>query len=352
MIMDEQKLEIAAQYNKKSRINKITNLSFMMACMIVWLHSTPEGNVSLLLKITRITNSFCSCAVPFFFFISGYLFFINYRPEAAKNKLVTRFRTLLVPYVIWNIIASFCWFLIAWVANYEYVESISRYSSFSEYLYLFLFSGHLSIFWFIRNLIVYTVLSPCFYYLLLNKAYGILIVVITLIASLIIPMSYTNLLYWISIYLFGCLVGIHRKEWIINSSLSNTSKFFVILLWLFCFITSIFTAKNELFTLFRFLSPISLIIIYDYFSFTKHFSPCRYLHYSFCIYAMHWIPLYVVQTYHSKHTIFQFDDYIVYYLLPIFYILISLFIGYYLESKTPKLYSLLTGGRVSSNTKW
>ena len=349
--MDEQQPAIAVQHKETPRINKIRNLSFMMACMIVWLHSTPEGNVALLLKTTRITNSFCSCAVPFFFFISGFLFFLHYHPNGIQNKLVTRFRTLFVPYILWNIIASFCWFLIACVANHEYVEEISRYHSFSEYLYLFLFSGHLSIFWFIRNLIVYQVLSPFFYYFLLNKQCGVLIVVITLVASLIMPMSYTSLLYWIPIYLAGCLVAIHRKEWIINSSLSNTCKVLIILLWLFCFITSIITGKNQLLTLFRFLSPIGFVIIYDYFSFTKHFKSCRYLNYSFGIYAMHWIPLYVVQTYHSRHTISQFDDYIVFYLLPIILILISLFICSYLESNTPKLYALLMGGRASSNTQ-
>lgn len=328
-----------------THITKIKNLSFMMACMVVWLHSTPEGTVSCFFKITRITNSFCSCAVPFFFFISGFLFFLHYNPNTAKNKLSRRFISLFLPYIIWNIIGSLCWCFIARVSSHEYVEDVSRYNSLTEYLYLFLFSGHLSVFWFIRNLIVYQVMSPCIYYLLINKKCGVLIIFISIAASLIMPMTYKSLLYWIPMYLSGCWIGLHRKECVINLTLSNTYKVLFLLLWLSCFIASIITGQYRLFTFFRFLSPIGIVIAYDLLHLQNIFKPKSYLNYSFGIYAMHWIPLYVIQTYHSRHLISIFDDYIVFYVLPIIVIIISLYICYNLELRTPNLYSLLMGGR-------
>ena len=50
---------------------------------------------------------FASVAVPLFFFISGYLFFKqkDFNSEIYRQKIYTRMRTLLVPYILWNLIA-------------------------------------------------------------------------------------------------------------------------------------------------------------------------------------------------------------------------------------------------------
>lgn len=48
-----------------------------------------------------------SIAVPLFFFISGYLFFnkTEFNANIYKSKLLSRTKTLLVPFVLWNLIA-------------------------------------------------------------------------------------------------------------------------------------------------------------------------------------------------------------------------------------------------------
>lgn len=45
--------------------------------------------------------------VPMFFFFSGFLFFYgkDFTPAVFVRKLKTRFRTLLVPYILWNVVA-------------------------------------------------------------------------------------------------------------------------------------------------------------------------------------------------------------------------------------------------------
>lgn len=55
-----------------------------------------------------ITSVFARIAVPTFFIISGYLFFIkidsfNYR--IYKSKIRQRIKTLLIPYILWNLLA-------------------------------------------------------------------------------------------------------------------------------------------------------------------------------------------------------------------------------------------------------
>lgn len=53
-------------------------------------------------------------AVPFFFFISGYLFFTNYKngKEFYFYKWRKRFYTLLVPYIFWNLLTIVLYYLL------------------------------------------------------------------------------------------------------------------------------------------------------------------------------------------------------------------------------------------------
>ena len=54
------------------------------------------------------SEGFCRIAVPTFFLISGYLFFFKLEEWSTDiwfNKLKKRVRTLLIPYLLWNLIA-------------------------------------------------------------------------------------------------------------------------------------------------------------------------------------------------------------------------------------------------------
>lgn len=42
-------------------------------------------------------------AVPFFFFISGYLFYFQGKPDYF-HKLKSRFYSLIIPYFLWNLL--------------------------------------------------------------------------------------------------------------------------------------------------------------------------------------------------------------------------------------------------------
>ena len=85
--------------------NKITVISFIMAVCIVYQHT----------KYHRVDNPYINdirdfafflwtTCVPMFFAISGYLFFRNFRLNDSKKKLLRRIKTLLIPYLIWNLL--------------------------------------------------------------------------------------------------------------------------------------------------------------------------------------------------------------------------------------------------------
>lgn len=86
-------------------------LRFPLACLIVLLHTGVEcgpENVAYYVR-TYFTSNVVVVAVPAFFFMSGYLFFMGHESQFAwtdyVRKMKRKVRTLLVPYLLWNLIA-------------------------------------------------------------------------------------------------------------------------------------------------------------------------------------------------------------------------------------------------------
>ena len=111
----------------KETSNKITFLSFICIIMVVMIHSgnvpyTYQGSdVSqnwLLAHIVEIaiSSGVARIAVPFFFVVSGYLFFYNVTDTDIflwyHVKLKSRIFSLMIPYLMWSIIWIFVMLLI------------------------------------------------------------------------------------------------------------------------------------------------------------------------------------------------------------------------------------------------
>lgn len=95
-------------------------------------------------------------AVPLFFFISGYLFFCStdeFSWSIYKKKIESRFKTLVIPFFLWNAFYIMCFFLISRVSNDEYFI-VYREFNISEILLSLWTDPPCFPFWFIRDLIV------------------------------------------------------------------------------------------------------------------------------------------------------------------------------------------------------
>ena len=92
----------------------VTLLRFPMICLVVCIHTNIMGIYCPWLYdlpvfsffIRLFVDFFCGMAVPMFFFLSGLLFFREgtFGRQLYKSKLKKRVRTLLVPFIAWNII--------------------------------------------------------------------------------------------------------------------------------------------------------------------------------------------------------------------------------------------------------
>ena len=163
----------------KQLSKEISWLSLPLIFLIILLHcystvSIPGNHATYFKLVYPFSLWLGETGVPGFFFISGFLFFLS--QKSYKNKLKTRINTLLIPYILWNGILTLA-YLASYFLGYPQDingKNVSEYDL-VDYARLFWDRGSydngnfvpiLCPLWYIRNLLIMSVLSPVFYYLI------------------------------------------------------------------------------------------------------------------------------------------------------------------------------------------
>jgi surface polysaccharide O-acyltransferase-like enzyme len=155
---------------------RITVLRFPLAVLVVFIHNYPselawkEIDIPAYVEIIRSTirDFWGLLAVPTFFLISGYLFFAKPKPFNVIVK--SKFRGIVVPYILWTVIAILIFFLLqSFSLSKPYFSSkpeliIENWNT-TDYLSAFWAFGHndspfIGPFWYLRNLIILMIISP------------------------------------------------------------------------------------------------------------------------------------------------------------------------------------------------
>ena len=236
----------------------IDSLRFWMAGAIVMLHCfDPKyhvggGNFSGL-DICGIVNvlfsqGICRTAVPAFFLISGYLFFSQLKQWNHGiwiGKIKKRIKTLLVPYLIWNIIAFGVYYLVQCV-KLKGIESLVACFQSKGGFHIFWDSnsGWMPMdfpLWFIRDLMAVALFSPFIYLLIKNKVGGLVSIVIAIIIHLLCIWPITNglssaaiLFFMMGAYLrlHGCdLLNVFKPVEILSYVLTTVLLIAVVYCW-------------------------------------------------------------------------------------------------------------------------
>ena len=127
---------------------------------------------------------FARPAVALFFLLSGFLFFRNYSLGKTLTKFGSRFRTLFIPYILWNAIGILVVLLAQSVGEFSslYTGVLSG-KSLMEYIQIIINHGVSFQLWFLWDLMLYTLLAPLFY----------------------IVLRYSNILFLIPLYILWIL---------------------------------------------------------------------------------------------------------------------------------------------------
>lgn len=159
-------------YNSK----KIAILNAVAIILVLLLHSyysEAEGfTIANKIQLFTGTIGLSGVAVPLFYFISGLLFFKSVESvKDCASGIRKRIHTLLVPYVIWNVI------FVGWYVAMHFTPGVSQFVN-SDILSHFSWSHLLSSLsflliepagfhlWFLRDLMLYVAFTPLLYYLL------------------------------------------------------------------------------------------------------------------------------------------------------------------------------------------
>jgi len=187
-------------------------LRFPLAVLVVFLHIAPVINTTDAIEATTqseyvymlsnmIVCKIATCAVPAFFLMSGYLMMINIKNltlHVYVNKLKNRFKTLIIPYLLWNILA---------VIYLYATQQIDRPLTLP---FVFLRPANFPL-WFLRDLILLTSVFPLFY--IIGKVFSrwaVCFVVMIFIAYPMPDMTAKYICIPIFFYFIGCWAGINK----------------------------------------------------------------------------------------------------------------------------------------------
>ena len=107
-----------------------------------------------------------------FFLITSFLFFRYFQMDIWLKKLKTRWHSLFVPYLIWNCIGAFSWWIIIQQFGLRYLSDKFNYDSIWEIL-LNILGCRYTVLWYVGVIIVYALVAPMFYY---NRCHRFLVI--------------------------------------------------------------------------------------------------------------------------------------------------------------------------------
>lgn len=328
--------------------DKIKVLSFLLTVFIVVLHTNMEmlttGCVSFIQQM--MTAEVTRVAVPLFYLISGFLFYINYNGslDDYKRKLKSRTRSLLVPYFLFLFIGSIVVFIIGRSYSLDkFLEIIKGGIMNSPPVFYPL--------WFIRDLYVMVVLSPIVYWMV--KKVPILLVIPVIIWALgknpfVFPMT--------EAMLFFSLGGFLTTKYKLLERINPNGAWLLFSLWIIlCFLNAFIG---------RYVRPLPYIThcivlsfgiyaiwtLYDrlYPKLSEQIRTADIYKYSFFIYLIHEPVLTIVK----KSGLYllgksSWSIAVIYLLAPIITICTIYMVGQCMNRYTPRVLMFITGGRTN-----
>lgn len=350
--------------------DKLKAISFLLMVMVVFLHSynleikfttgsglIEKGYNSFIQDL--ISQGVTRIAVPLFFIISGYLFFLSFKNSSLTeffSKYKKRSKTIVLPYLLWSIYGILLYLvlqLIPFSKPFFTNELIVDYSV-NQLLNRIFINPIPYQLWFLRDLIVLIIFSPILYWLIKYfKFYIISIFLITWFFQLnYLIFSNEALLF----FALGAFFSIKK----INIQKTKVKKRNVIfsIIWISLIIikTSLVYLNFENEWLIKILHKSSILIgiisiwlIYDVIFKKTDIAKTKYyqlFQYTFFLYAFHEPVLTIFKkAFYYILGQSELSSLLIYISVPLVTIFVSILIGFITRKIIPKYYYLMTGGR-------
>lgn len=171
--------------------------------------------------LLNIIPAITSIAVPSFFILSGFLFFRNYKFCETFSKYRSRFKSLVIPYLVWNTFGLIMEML-SRIPFFSSMGSVDSNPFDLQNIELGIVFSKYTILWFLFALIVYVYACPVIYFLLKHKYCGLISIIL---ACLMVQNGYLDIklpgdAYFetssIIYYMVGSYIGLHFEDFYLH----------------------------------------------------------------------------------------------------------------------------------------
>lgn len=350
-----------------------TAIRFPLIVLVVFIHVLPfsvapiDSTLSLDENIYRgvseaISHAWGNVAVPCFFLLSGYYFFQrveSWSSQVYYGLLGKRLRTLLVPYLLWNLLLVFLMAIKGYASQLldlpfgiAELEALKR-NTISDFMLMPIDFP----LWYMRDLMYVSLLSPVFYYLI--KRLPFLGLCIFILSQIIVPniwaylmpttaFSYFGLGAWFALNEQSLLAFIRKFRWIFIASYSILP----VLLWFGEPVAPTLgiafypiSGGLVMFGTFGIIALLDWIFLYvprlmTYC--TRMSSAVFFIYASHLVYLENWI-----KGAFSKSLFYDngYGKLVAYFLIPLLTIIVCLLVYRLMKRYTPRTLNMLTGSR-------
>lgn len=214
--------------NNISQYEVIRQLRFPMIVLVTFAHSygKVEEGFSLLasdwntyefMKLL-VSQTLVKVAVPVFFIISGYLFFANvdkWDVVTYKKKILRRIKTLLIPYLIWNLLMAVKLKTFGISMFWAYWGPAGKQIDWFGHEQLMTAPANMPL-WFLRDLMVVSLLTPIIYILVRRLGYWLMAVLIVLYLSGVYAFIPGFSAYAVFFFTLGAFLSIRKMDLVEN----------------------------------------------------------------------------------------------------------------------------------------
>ena len=326
---------------EKSR--RIININLVLTLFIVLLHSivNPKSIKECPIQYSELVNSFYvlfDTAVPTFFAISAFLLFRSLKYKNYTDKLKSRFKSLIIPYLIFSICTAIFW------GVGRSIKGTGGGTSMMDMIIGVYYAKWDSPIWYLRTLFYYVLLSP-FILLLIQKTGKIGVVVIVLLGFVLnyyIHMTYDIFIFWIPILVLFSFLGHEFPESIYTKEIFKkkvVSYAFVIVALVIAFLLRDIDKRSFVYYVYRMFAPCLLIGISDLFVWKKSIFDGK----TFFIFMIHMEVVMLIQHLVGTNISWSYDLL----LIPIIVIAVSFVLSDICKSVLPqRLWALINGNRI------
>ena len=310
--------------------------------------------------------------VPLFFVISGFLFFYNcnLNREAYFKKLRSRVKTLLLPFVMWNIIAAM---VILGKSVLPFYPNVTILFSFNRLFNTFFYNidgngivvgpsflvpsvaSPLDIpLWFVRDLMMMVLLAPVHYWFI-KATRGAYIITLGLLwffsPFFFLPSSYIGLLIMASFFFsLGGFFGIRKIDLVISFRNYKFAPFLYLIVIIGDALTKNYEYNDYIHKIGIVLGIISFVLIASFLlEYSKVNLSGTLCGSSFFVFSLH--TLFMGDLGKIVFRLFRFPGdnpwimLMIYFTVPLLTVFICYFLSILLKTYMPRLFALLVGNR-------